>query len=68
MNSRLPDRVAENLRTADAHFHSEGAEDVERALALYTDDILWESHVDPKLGTNRGKEAVAARYRTMWRV
>jgi ketosteroid isomerase-like protein len=66
VKSSLSDRVTMNLRAVDAHFHSEGAEDVERALALYTDDILWESHGDPKLGTHRGKEAVAARYRTMW--
>jgi ketosteroid isomerase-like protein len=58
--------VSENLKAVDAHFHSEGTEDVERALALYTDDIWWESHGDPRLGTHRGKSAVADRYRSMW--
>ena len=66
MVSSSSPELERNLRTVDAHFHSEGAEDVERALALYTDDILWESYGDPRLGTHRGKEAVAERYRSLW--
>ncbi len=58
--------VEENLKTVEAHFHSEASEDVDRALELYTDDILWEAHGDPKLGSHRGKPAVAARYRSIW--
>jgi ketosteroid isomerase-like protein len=66
MSALSPDQIEQNLKAVDAHFHSEGTEDVERALALYTEDILWEAHGDPKLGTHRGKQAVAARYRSMW--
>lgn len=66
MSARLEDEAEENLKAVDAHFHSEGTEDVERALELYTDDILWESYGDPKLGTHRGKVAVAQSYRRMW--
>jgi ketosteroid isomerase-like protein len=66
MSANLERAIEENLRAVEAHFHSEGAEDVERALELYTDDILWESHGDPKLGTHRGKDAVAESYRRMW--
>lgn len=64
MNQTL---VAENLAVVDAHFHSEADNEVEAALDLYTDDIVWEA---PALnGLNRyysGKEAVAENYRKLW--
>lgn len=66
MSSSREKQVNENLNAVDAHFHSEGTENVDLALELYTDDILWESHGDPPLGSYRGKEAVAHRYRTLW--
>jgi hypothetical protein len=54
------DRIAQNLACVDGHFHSEAENDVEAALALYTDDIIFEA---PALnGLNRsfsGKEAAA---------
>lgn len=60
-------RIAENLAAVTAHFHSEAEQEVAAALALYTDDIVWEA---PALnGLNRaysGKEAVARNYRELW--
>lgn len=60
-------RIADNLAAVTAHFHSEAEQEVGDALALYTDDIVWEA---PALnGLNRaysGKEAVARNYRELW--
>jgi ketosteroid isomerase-like protein len=59
--------VARNLAAVEAHFHSEAEHEVAAALALYTDDIVWET---PALnGLDRsysGKEAVARNYRELW--
>lgn len=61
------DRIAENLACVDGHFHSEAENDIEAALNLYTDDIIFEA---PALnGLNRffsGKQAVAKFYRELW--
>ena len=54
------DRIAENLACVEGHFHSEAVNDVEAALELYTDDIVFEAPAPN--GLNRlfsGKEAVA---------
>ncbi|MCX4909894.1 nuclear transport factor 2 family protein [Streptomyces sp. NBC_00878] len=46
--------VARNLAVIEAHFHNENPEDVEKAVALYADDISWEApsrgmiYTDPK--------------------
>lgn len=60
-------RIADNLAAVAAHFHSEAEQEVTAALALYTDDIVWEA---PALnGLDRaytGKEAVAENYRRLW--
>src|SRR6476620_10882408 len=58
------DRIVANLATVEAHFHSEAANEVEKALELYTDDIVWES-------PNRnlvfhGKGATGENYRRMF--
>jgi ketosteroid isomerase-like protein len=61
------DRIAENLACVDGHFHSEAVNDVEAALDLYTDDIIFEAAA--LNGLNRsfsGKEAVAKFYRELW--
>lgn len=62
-----PDRIARNLAAVEAHFHSEAANEVEAALELYTDDIVWEA---PALnGLDRrytGKDAVAENYRELF--
>jgi ketosteroid isomerase-like protein len=57
------DRIARNLACVDKHFHSEAVNEVEAALDLYTDDIIWEA---PALsGLNlyfSGKQDVAKNY------
>ena len=61
------DRIARNLACVEKHFHSEATNEVEAALELYTDDIVWEA---PALnGLDRsyaGKEAVAKNYRELF--
>lgn len=61
------DRIARNLTCVEKHFHSEAANEVEAALDLYTDDIVWEA---PALsGLNRscsGKQVVAQNYRELF--
>jgi ketosteroid isomerase-like protein len=61
------ERVAQNLAAVGAHFHSEAMNEVEAALGLYTDDIVWEAPAPN--GLNRsfsGKEAVARNYRDLF--
>jgi ketosteroid isomerase-like protein len=35
--------IERNLRAVDIHFHNENPDDVERAVAIYADDITWEA-------------------------
>ncbi|MGV9945756.1 nuclear transport factor 2 family protein [Rhodococcus aetherivorans] len=35
--------IARNLEVVQAHFHNENPDDVDKAIALYTDDIVWEA-------------------------
>ncbi|GAA5088257.1 ketosteroid isomerase-like protein [Thermocatellispora tengchongensis] len=35
--------IQRNLETVEAHFHNENPDDVDKAIALYTDDIVWEA-------------------------
>jgi ketosteroid isomerase-like protein len=61
------DRVAENLACVELHFHSEAQDEIEAALELYTDDIVWEAPAPN--GLNRsytGKRAVAESYRELF--
>ncbi len=61
------DRIAENLACVERHFHSEAQNEVEAALELYTDDIIWEAPAPN--GLNRsfsGKEAVGESYRELF--
>ena len=61
------DRTAKNLACVEGHFHSEAVNDVEAALELYTDDIVFEAAA--LNGLNRsfsGKQAVAKFYRDLW--
>jgi ketosteroid isomerase-like protein len=61
------DRIAQNLTCVDGHFHSEAENDIEAALQLYTDDIIFEAGA--LNGLNRsfsGKQAVAKFYRELW--
>ena len=58
------DIIAENLAVVDAHFHSEAANEIERALQLYTDDIIWESPARQLV--LHGKHAAGENYRRMF--
>ena len=61
------DRIAQNLACVDGHFHSEATNDIEAALELYTDDIIFEAGA--LNGLNRsfsGKQSVAKFYRELW--
>ena len=61
------ERIARNLAAVEHHFHSEAVAEVEAALEMFTEDIVWEA---PALnGLNRsfsGKEAVARNYRALF--
>lgn len=56
--------MAANLAAVEAHFHTEATGEVEKALELYTDDIVWESPA--RALVFRGKEATGAMYRRMF--
>jgi ketosteroid isomerase-like protein len=56
--------IAANLAAVEAHFHSEAANEVQKALELFTDDIVWESPVRNLVF--RGKEATGENYRKMF--
>lgn len=62
-----PDAIARNLAAVENHFHSEARNEVEAALATFTDDVVWEA---PALnGLNRryaGKADVARNYRQLF--
>lgn len=61
------DRITENLACVELHFHTEAQNEIEAALELYTDDIVWEAPAPN--GLNRsfsGKEAVAESYRELF--
>jgi ketosteroid isomerase-like protein len=61
------DRIAKNLAAVEKHFHSEALNEVEAALELFTDDIVWEAPAPN--GLNRsfsGKEAAARNYRELF--
>jgi ketosteroid isomerase-like protein len=56
--------IEANLAAVKAHFHTEATGEVEKALELYTDDIVWESPARNLFF--RGKEATGAMYRRMF--
>jgi ketosteroid isomerase-like protein len=56
--------IEANMAAVEAHFHSEAVNEVEKALELYTDDIVWESPARSLVF--RGKEATGAMYRRMF--
>ncbi|HEV2864426.1 MAG TPA: nuclear transport factor 2 family protein [Pyrinomonadaceae bacterium] len=61
------DPVARNLACVELHFHSEASDDIEAALELYTDDIVWEAPAPNGLDrAYTGKDAVAASYRELF--
>ena len=36
------DTIARNLEAVDQHFHNENPDGIDQAVALYSDDIVWE--------------------------
>ena len=40
--SRRDDLIARNLAAVETHFHNETPETIDAAIAVYTDDIVWE--------------------------
>jgi uncharacterized protein YjiS (DUF1127 family)/ketosteroid isomerase-like protein len=58
-----PTRVLQNLAVVEQHIARE-ATDVDKAIDLYTDDIVWESPARALIF--QGKEAVANNYRNMF--
>lgn len=56
--------IAANLAAVEAHFHSEAEGEVEQALELYTDDVVWESPARDLVF--RGKQAAGDNYRRMF--
>ena len=57
--------IARNLKVVDFHFHTENPEEVEKAVAVYADDVTWEA---PSRGVvmKDPKEALQA-YRDIFR-
>ena len=56
--------IRANLAAVEAHFHSEAVNEVDKALELFTDDIVWESPARNLYF--RGKEATGENYRRMF--
>ena len=60
------DLISANLATVEAHFGSEATGRIDDAIALYTDDVVWEA--PSRNLVIEGKEAVAANYREIFSV
>jgi ketosteroid isomerase-like protein len=60
----VQDTVAHNLEVVEAHFHSEAANEIEQALELYTDDIIWEAPARHLVF--KGKADVGENYRKIF--
>jgi ketosteroid isomerase-like protein len=61
-----PEQIVErNLKVVDAHFHSENPEDIDKAIALYGDSIVWE--VPARGVLLRDKEAVKEAYLNLFK-
>jgi hypothetical protein len=57
------DRIARNLACVEKHFHSEVVNEVEAALNLYTDDIVWDASALNGLDRSfSGKQDVTKNY------
>ena len=57
--------AARNMRVVEAHFHNENPDDVDKAIALYTDDVVWEGPVRGRVYTDHA--AVKAAYLDIFR-
>jgi hypothetical protein len=60
------DQVIErNLRVVDEHFHNENPENIDKAIALYAPEIVWE--LPARAVLHRDKEQVKQAYLKMFR-
>jgi len=57
--------VERNMRVVDAHFHNENPDSVEKAIALYADNITWEAPARGIIMKNR--DEILAAYRGIFR-
>jgi hypothetical protein len=59
--------IAHNLRVVDAHFHNENPGDIDKAIALYGPDVIWEAPVRGQVYTDpaKVKENYLALFRTV---
>jgi ketosteroid isomerase-like protein len=65
LKSLKQDAIEVNLAVVEAHFHSEAVNEVDKALALFTEDVVWES---PTRGLLlRGKKAAGDNYKRMFK-
>ena len=56
--------ITANLDAVEAHFHSEAVNAIDQAIAMYTEDIVWEA---PARGLSfQGKQEVAKHYRQIF--
>ena len=62
--NQLQQIIENNLAVVEAHFHSEATDEIEKALELYTDDIVWESPA--RMLELHGKEEAGENYRLMF--
>lgn len=59
--------IAHNLKVMEAHFHNENPESIDRAIALYAPDIVWEAPNRGQVYTDPAqvREAYLAIFRTV---
>ncbi|MCE0764908.1 nuclear transport factor 2 family protein [Pseudonocardia kujensis] len=59
--------IAHNLKVVEAHFHNENPESIDKAIALYGPDIVWEAPNRGQVYTDRAqvREAYMAIFRTV---
>jgi ketosteroid isomerase-like protein len=59
--------IARNLLVVEAHFHNENPDDVDKAIALYADTIVWEAPFRGQVYTDPAevKAAYLAIFRTV---
>ena len=60
----MRDVIGNNLKVVEAHFQSEADDDIQAAVDLYTEDVVWEAPARQLVFT--GKEAVAEHYRWLF--
>ncbi len=58
------DLIAANLATVEEHFHYENPDGIEKAVALYTDDVVWE--VPSRHRLQRNRDVVEQEYREIF--